>query len=126
MEAKTIAILQALRYCNRNNLQNIIVETDSLGITKMLRQEWRIPWGIQEIQELQQHAQAHIQHVFREANNLADKLANEACDLEGKIQTQTYQQLSGACKGILNTDKAQISSLRIRTRKITVHGQYHE
>ncbi|KAK4708884.1 hypothetical protein R3W88_029809 [Solanum pinnatisectum] len=130
MEAETIVILQTLRYCKRNDLHSIIVETDSLKITKMIRHEWRILWSqaekIQEIQELLPHVQANIQHVFREANQLADRLANEACDQNGKIQAQAYQQLSGACREILNTNKAQISSLRIRTRKISIHVQQHE
>jgi len=54
--------------------------------------------------------QAQIQHVFREANRLADKLANEACE----------QETAGECRGIVNTDKAEITSLQIKTRKITV------
>jgi len=81
IEAETIVILQTLRYCKRNDLHNIIVETNLLGITNMIRQEWRIPWSqIQEIQELLPYVQANIQHVFREANQLADRLANEECD----------------------------------------------
>lgn len=37
MDAETIAILQALRYCKRNNFHKVILETNSLSITKMVR-----------------------------------------------------------------------------------------
>uniref|UniRef100_A0A0V0GIV7 Putative ovule protein n=1 Tax=Solanum chacoense TaxID=4108 RepID=A0A0V0GIV7_SOLCH len=80
MDAEIMAILQALRYCRRNKYDEVILETDSLGITKMIRGEWKIPWQyaevIEEIQAIIQATRTQIQHAFREANQLADKLAN--------------------------------------------------
>lgn len=73
---------------------------------------------IEEIQELITSTYAHIRHVFREANQLADKMANEAYNQQGLIQWENFQQLSGACKGILNADKSRIPTLRIKTRRI--------
>jgi len=125
MEAETTAIIRALRYCKISNFRNYIIETDSLSVTNMVRNNWKVPWQqveeIQEIQELLTSTFAQIQHVFREANKLADKLANEACEQMNAIQIYIFQQLSVECRGIVNMDKAEIPSLRIKTRKITVH-----
>lgn len=60
--------------------------------------------------------------MFQEANRLADRLANEACEQETAVHIHTFQQLSGECRGIVNTDKAKIPSLQIKTRKITVQA----
>ncbi|WMV49218.1 hypothetical protein MTR67_042603 [Solanum verrucosum] len=63
-----------------------------------------------------------IKHVFREANKLVDMLANEAYEHETLIQIQSSNQLSVESKHILNIDKAQLSTLRIKTRRIRVEG----
>lgn len=44
MDVETIAILQALGHCKRNNFERIISEMNFLNITKMVRREWRVPW----------------------------------------------------------------------------------
>ncbi|KAG5605695.1 hypothetical protein H5410_027187 [Solanum commersonii] len=80
----------------------------------MVQNNWKVPWQqiqkIQEIQELLASTQAQIQRVFREANKLANKLANEALE----------------CRGIMNMDKAEIPSILIKTRKITVQATHQE
>ncbi|KAK4729361.1 hypothetical protein R3W88_022349 [Solanum pinnatisectum] len=43
MEAKVRAILSALKFCKNNSITNVIVETGSLSITKMIRKEWKVP-----------------------------------------------------------------------------------
>ncbi|XP_015160257.1 14.7 kDa ribonuclease H-like protein [Solanum tuberosum] len=82
IEAETVAILKALRYCKIKKINKVLIETDSLVVTKMIRNEWKIPWNqveeIEEIQEIIENIQADITHVFREANQLVDKLVNEA------------------------------------------------
>ncbi|WMV45146.1 hypothetical protein MTR67_038531 [Solanum verrucosum] len=118
MEAETIAILKALKYCQGNNYNNFVLEIDSLSITNIVRREWKIPWKqIQEIHAIISSTNAQIQHVFREVNKLVDKLANEACEHDNAIQIQAFQQLSVEGKGIVSLDKAEIPSLRIKTRK---------
>ncbi|KAK6792023.1 hypothetical protein RDI58_011104 [Solanum bulbocastanum] len=85
-----------------------------------------VPWQqaeeILEIIKLISSTQTKIQHVFREANKLADKLANEAFEQTNAIQIHAFQQLPVECGGIVNMDKAEIPSLGIKTRKITVQA----
>lgn len=128
MEAEILAVFKALRHCKRYNFNNYILETDTLSITNIIRGNWKVPWQqaeeILEIIELISSTQAKIQHVFREANKLADKLANEAFEQTNAIQIHVFQQLSVECRGIVNMDKAEIPSLRIKTRKITVQATH--
>lgn len=49
------------------------------------------------MQDLIQSTQAHIQHILREANQLVDKLTNEACDQIRRIQVLSFQKLSYEC-----------------------------
>lgn len=84
MEAESSTIIWCLRYCSNRNIQNVIVETNSLSLLKIIRGIWQIPWHIMEhIEEIRTHMasiHAEIKHIFREANNLADSLANHAFD----------------------------------------------
>ncbi|KAK4711105.1 hypothetical protein R3W88_005618 [Solanum pinnatisectum] len=77
-----MAILIALRYCKIKKINKVLIETDSLGVIKMIRNEWKISWNqakeMEEIQEIIENIQVDITHFFREANQLADKLVNEA------------------------------------------------
>lgn len=43
MEAEIRGILCALKYCKHNNIYNVVVETDSLSLTKMIQREWKVP-----------------------------------------------------------------------------------
>lgn len=58
------------------------METDSLVLNKMLSMEWKIPWEIvhlmEEIQQKSRFVKLQIHHTYREANTLADFLANLA------------------------------------------------
>ncbi|WMV24738.1 hypothetical protein MTR67_018123 [Solanum verrucosum] len=122
MEAASLAILKALRHCRNTNLERVQIESDSKALTNIIRRQWKIPWQqteiIEEIQELVQITQSSIKHIFREVNNLEDKMANEAYNHEELVQYQSFNQLSVECKHILNTDKTQIPMLRIKTRRI--------
>ncbi|KAH0716808.1 hypothetical protein KY285_012839 [Solanum tuberosum] len=70
MEAETVAILTALRECYNRKMQNVIVETDSLSLKKIIQQSWRVPWEIaekvEEIREIMKKIRAKITHIFRE------------------------------------------------------------
>lgn len=89
MEAKVIAILKVITHYSINSLKGVIIETNSLGVTKMVNREWRIPWQlveeIQHIQEIMQATNIEIHHLFWKVN----QLANETCDQERKINMET-------------------------------------
>uniref|UniRef100_A0A0V0GSI0 Putative ovule protein n=1 Tax=Solanum chacoense TaxID=4108 RepID=A0A0V0GSI0_SOLCH len=61
---------------------------------------------------------AKIQHTLREGNNLADFVANIVIRVVGVVQFYTSISLPTKGRCILNMDKAQVPSLRIRTRSI--------
>ncbi|WMV38798.1 hypothetical protein MTR67_032183 [Solanum verrucosum] len=130
MEAETMAILKSLRYCKIKKINKVLIETDSLGVIKMIRNEWTIPSNhakeMEEIQEIIENIQVDTTHVFREANQLADKLVNEAYTHTGLKQWENFQQLSSECKSILKADKPGIPTLRIKTRKIRVQQNNHD
>jgi len=93
---------------------------------KMIKTEWKIPWHLEEeiqnIQRIMQERNIGIRHVLREANQLADALANEAYEQQQKIRIQSEGLLPRACKGIARLDRIQIPSIRIKTRKICTQG----
>ncbi|KAK4716420.1 hypothetical protein R3W88_014758 [Solanum pinnatisectum] len=97
LEDEIVAILKALRYCKCNKILKVLIETDSLGVAKMIRKEWKIPWNqakeMEEVQEIMQDIQARIKHVFREANQLVEKLVNETYIQHGIKQWTNFQQL---------------------------------
>ncbi|KAH0712191.1 hypothetical protein KY289_008150 [Solanum tuberosum] len=123
MEAETIAILSALRECLKRRLWNVIIETNSLSLKKIILKTWRILWEIiekvEEIQELLQQTRATITHIFQEGNCLADSLANIAIESQTYHEYHAWQELPLVGRKILNSDKAQIPNYRIKTRRIT-------
>ena len=55
-------------------------------------------------------------HLFREANQLVDKLANVVLDQPITLAVNNFSQLPIECRKLLNSDSALISNLRIRAR----------
>lgn len=122
IEAKIIAILYSLRECKSRHFQNVIIETNSLSLKKIIQKAWRVPWElaekVEEIREIMQLVSATITHIFKESNGLADSLANIAMESQSKHQYLKFQELPLQERRILDVEKAQIPTLRIRTRKI--------
>ncbi|KAH0693550.1 hypothetical protein KY285_020647 [Solanum tuberosum] len=61
-------------------------------------------------------------HIAEIQTEQGDMLANKAYEHETLIQIQSSNQLSVESKQILNIDKAQLPTLRIKTRRIRVEG----
>ncbi|KAK4733163.1 hypothetical protein R3W88_007424 [Solanum pinnatisectum] len=95
---------------------NFHLKEDNIGLEQIDRSEHLIDKDtgsndtqlrhkkVEEIREIMEKIRAKITHIFRKGNNLADSLAN--------IELPVIE------KRILNADKAQIPTLRIRTRVI--------
>lgn len=81
---------------------------------------WKYIEEIGEIQKLIGPTHAIIKHDFREANQLADEMANEPYMQQKRRKWLNIEQLSVECRRILNIDKANIPTLRIKTRRIEV------
>lgn len=97
---------------------NITMEMDSLSLRNILNKDWRIPWElthiIEECMHIMEDVNIQVVHVYREANQLADFMANLAIHSDGTQKFHTFSQLPSQARGILNTDKHQIPILRIR------------
>jgi len=129
MEAEVMAVWKALHYCMENRYSQVRLETDSLDLKNMIKGCWRIPWEViekvEDIQQVIQKINVQVWHVFREANQLADFIANTAINSEQKLTFQQFNQLPSKGKKILNIDKQQVPSVRIKTRRIYSNNNGH-
>lgn len=73
------ALLFGLKWCIDNGFNMIICEIDSLIVYKSVTGSWTTPWRIEDttegIKKLVTNYDIVIQHCFREANKVANKLA---------------------------------------------------
>ncbi|PHT39376.1 hypothetical protein CQW23_22949 [Capsicum baccatum] len=78
----------------------------------MIKGEWKIPWLlaeiIDEIRSRSMQLNMHISHTYREANQLADYMANIAIEHDQMLQFHEFNQLPSQAKKIINMDKQQI------------------
>lgn len=122
MEAEVKAVLQALTHYIETGITSVQIQTDSLALKHMITGEQMIPWEYIEIVELiqscMQKLEVGIIHILRKANQLADYIKNEAFNQEHKLQFHTLAQISAIVMRIINMDKSQTPTLRIRTRAI--------
>ena len=86
-EAKTElwAVICGLRMAWEHGVQNILVEMDSLLVTKWLNRKETSSGRVRNLKEkctklIQQQWEVEIQHVYHEVNHISDLLANlESC-----------------------------------------------
>jgi len=92
--AEAKAICEGLEYCVERQLHQLIMETDSLVIRKIIDGEWATPWCISvEVRKLKQIMNNYkilFQHVQREGNTIADFLANLAFSFVGTLTFQPF------------------------------------
>lgn len=118
-----MAFRKSPNYYVDSAIPEVQIQTDSLGINHMLTREWKIPRELIEkmehIQSNMKRLKAEITHVFREINQLADRIVNEAFIHSEKIYYHSFEKLPVKARRILNIDKAQITTPKVRTRAIT-------
>lgn len=89
-------------FCANQGWTNIEVETDSLALTNILNNVWKIPWEIlemvEDIVQIKQERNILIKHVYKEGNQVADFIANIAINTDSKQVYNTFQQLSSLAK----------------------------
>lgn len=125
IEAEARAIQTTLFVSAKKGYQNLVIETDSLSLQKMILRTWKIPWEIAEILEdiirKVQHQQVTIKHTFREGNQMDDYLENLAINPTEILEFGSFADLPTIRKRISNIDKAQIPTIRIKTKQIKHH-----
>ncbi|XP_060201911.1 uncharacterized protein LOC132630347 [Lycium barbarum] len=118
------AFLFALKWCIENGHNMIVTETDSLLLKNCISENWSMPWNIREtIKDIKLFIHGNnviIEHCFREANKATDKLASLShCTDTVKVINNT-SSLPRHVKGLLNMDRWQFPSFRVRRRKLGV------
>ncbi|KAH0716077.1 hypothetical protein KY284_008982 [Solanum tuberosum] len=80
--AEVKAVLETSKHCKQQKHCQVIMQTDSMLMNKVLTGEWAILWNIadtvEEIKACLEGKQLNFQHIMREGNQLADYLANKA------------------------------------------------
>lgn len=91
---------------------------DSLLLVQLLTQQKNIPWRIwhlwSELTLLLGSPSPTVTHIYREANGLADSLANAGCELLSMEVYFMADALPRRSKGIYLLDKAQMPNIRVR------------
>ncbi|KAG5590615.1 hypothetical protein H5410_041129 [Solanum commersonii] len=115
---KLILLIQSINFNNRNKGKGSKYPLDYL---KSYRREWKVPWRIlhiiNEVQELVEKNGFEIKQCFREANRPTDKLASMSHNFESIHVFYSHIELPNQVKGLVNMDKWDIHSFRIKMNK---------
>lgn len=92
-EAEYMGLVMGLREAKRRGVERLLVQGDSKLVVEQLRGRWRVK--ATNLQPLFSEAKrllrgingATVEHIYRDSNKVADRLANEAMDLglQGKL-----------------------------------------
>ncbi|XP_019234078.1 PREDICTED: uncharacterized protein LOC109214596 [Nicotiana attenuata] len=119
--AEAKVVVEGLVLCVERKLHPLIMETDSLVMSKIIDDEWETPWCIgaevRRIKEIRNLYNVLFQHVLREGSKVADFLANLVFSFAGTIIFHSFHEFPSEGKTLINMDKAQIPNLRVRIAK---------
>ncbi|XP_016486311.2 uncharacterized protein LOC107806632 [Nicotiana tabacum] len=115
--AEAKAMVEALRFCRFQHYSHVWLQTDSMVLKKIMDGIWKPPWiiseQIEEMMQLMNEGNYTVTHIHREGNKLADHLANYALD-HGEIECQHFWHLDEKGRRLVNEDKMQCPSLRVK------------
>ncbi|XP_016576501.1 uncharacterized protein LOC107874153 [Capsicum annuum] len=105
--AEATIVLQASKHCQQVGYNQVIFQTDSMVIQKVLLGEWGCPWSIawliDEIQANLQGKEVIIQHILREENKLIDYQDNHEIH-SGNCKYESFRSMKVQGRGIINSD----------------------
>ena len=114
MEAEASALLEGMLLST--DFHFLQVEMDSQVLLAMVNGNGRIPWKlwttISRIQTLALGRQVTFTHVYREANGVADALANLASST-GVCQSFNESALPGHIRGLARLDRMHVPYVRL-------------
>ncbi|WMV30274.1 hypothetical protein MTR67_023659 [Solanum verrucosum] len=120
-QAEVVTLLFGLKWCIVNGVSSIIVEVVSLLVLNCTIDVWEILWRIEDtVKEIKNLVGIHdipIQHCFREANKVANKLASLSHSLTHVQVYSHFNTIPRIVKGILNIDRWECPSFRVIKRK---------
>ncbi|XP_070010394.1 uncharacterized protein [Nicotiana sylvestris] len=115
--AEAKAMVEALRFCRFQQYSHVWIQTDSMLLKKIMDGIWKPPWiiseQVEEMMQLMNGGNYTVTHIHREGNKLADHLANYALD-HGEIECQQFWHLDAQGRRLVNEDKLQCPSLRVK------------
>ena len=95
-EAK--AIRESLNYCIEHEIDNIIIETNSLAMVHEIEVDWDVPLNValevSIIRRLRRSVSARVKHSLREENALVDFLTNSIFSFAGNFFDQLFSRYS--------------------------------
>ena len=96
IDAELLAVIEIIRVAKGKTWFPLWIETDSMLVLHYFRKPHLVPWRLRvkwmnSIASISQH-QVYISHVFREANRVADKLANHGARNVGYLWWDSIPQ----------------------------------
>ncbi|OIT19637.1 hypothetical protein A4A49_55186 [Nicotiana attenuata] len=115
------SFLFGLEWCIRMRYYLVIGETDSMllqnCISKKVATLWRLEETMKKIRRIVNDHDIITRHCFREVNKVMDNLASLSYNTdEIQIFTQ-FNRLPSQIRGVLNVDRWQLPSFRVKKRK---------
>lgn len=112
-QAEASALLYRLKWCIQKGYNLVIGETDSLLLQNCIKNIWHTPWRIEkvvkEIRSLIGNNRIITIYCFREANQVADKLASLSHTAEDVCIYNQFNTPPRQIKGLVNTDQMEIA-----------------
>lgn len=91
-------------------------------MVNIINGDWEIPWTVSKevktINRIRNGLSVRVQHSLREGNTLANFFANLVFSFAGTYEFSSIQEVPSAGKKIINLDK--INTLSMRIRKINI------
>ncbi|XP_077217986.1 uncharacterized protein LOC143852487 [Tasmannia lanceolata] len=116
MVAEARALLDGLRLCKAFGFKNFVVESDSKVLMDFISKKGSHPWSISffwpEIIDLMDFLGPHHQHQFREGNQVADALANEACKSRSHQIFHGWSEMPRIARGAARCDTNGFPNIR--------------
>ncbi|KAG5572010.1 hypothetical protein H5410_061776 [Solanum commersonii] len=104
------------------NVQDVLIETDSRGLKKIIQKEWKVPWELvermEEIRDIMLLTVTIITHTYKEGYGLADCIANISIEGQTSHEYHSFHELAVRARQVLNTEKAKVPVLHKKTSKI--------
>ena len=115
--AELFAIAKGLELCWEKGINKIWVETDSqVAISLIVKDQlghWTLQAVLTRIRAMCALLDVRFTHIYREANAVADYLANEECCNQGSLLA-TVEPTQGRLKGLLRLDRLGCPYIRCK------------
>ncbi|MQL85271.1 hypothetical protein Taro_017779 [Colocasia esculenta] len=117
LDAKTHALWDGLTICCNKGILDILVETDSLNLKRIVTGQMHRPWKltciIQDVVVITKKLKMQIKHVPCEANQVAHSLADYGCSTEHFRCWDSGADIPHVVKGPYCLDKVGCPTLRL-------------